>query len=325
LKINSNITYIFLLFTTIIGGCKEEPPVDDVPTLIIQSGFEPDVNLYVYNSEIYGIQGVDNSAVPPNNWSLANEDPRIGDFYFQMGAPGTLADRNIFITSDPLNPLNNVLAFEINNATEFGPPMKGRVSCNIGENNYLKEIYYKVKMFIPADIGYLSDYSFTSGNWLTLMEFWNNPDWTSPATYPFRITLYVVNSPDSSHLNFAVEAQTMDPGNWQSVWSIANNSFNLPFNEWLEMEVYYKEGDNASGRFYMTVTQASMVKTVLFDVTNYTHHPNDTSPTGLKYINPMKMYCSQNVLEWVKNHQPVNGTFKMYWDDFEFWKNKNPF
>ena len=117
----------------------------------------------------------------------------------------------------------------------------------------------------------------------------------------------------------------MDPNNWKRIWAAANTNFNLPFNEWLDMEFYYKEGNNSTGRFYMTVTQSNGQKTVLFDVTNFTYHPENPSPAGLKYINPMKLYSSKEVVDWISMHQPQNGTLQVYWDDFEFWKNKNPF
>jgi len=321
------IFYLVILQTVFLStGCNRHAntSIDKSPTLIIQSGFEPNTSMYKYSDDILGFQGVDQSVLPPNDWTLANADPNIGDFYCQLGAPGTLVDRNAFITTDLINPLNHVLAFQIKNATE-PDPLKGRVSMNIMENNGLQEIYYKVKLFLPIEFGSLKDYNFTPGNWLTLMEFWHKPDWTTPAPFPFRITLYVINSPDKKNLNFAVEAQSMDPNNWQSIWKIPNTIFNLPFNEWMQMEVYYKDGDKSTGRFYMAVTRSNGDKTVLFDVTNITHHPQNPTLSGLYGINPMKLYCSKAVVDWVTSHQLSNETFQIYWDDFEFWKNKNPF
>ena len=181
-------------------------------------------------------------------------------------------------------------------------------------------------MLLPTDFGYLSDYVFSLGNWISLMEFWHSPDWTNPAPFPFRISLYVVNSPDLNHLNFGIQAQFMNQGNFEDLWTIPNTNFNLPFNEWLEMEVYYKEGNLNEGRFYLAVTPvASGIKTILFDVSNFTHHPDNLNPNGLKALNPMKLYCSENVVNWVKNHQPNNGTLKVFWDDFDFRKDSSLF
>lgn len=116
----------------------------------------------------------------------------------------------------------------------------------------------------------------------------------------------------------------MDPNNWQTVWSMANTGFALPFNEWMQMEAYYREGNKTQGRFYLSVTRSSGTETVLFDVTNFTHHPMNMNPAGLKWINPMKLYCSKSAVDWVSSHQPTNGTLQVYWDDFEFWKYKKP-
>jgi len=294
------------------------------PKLIIRSGFEADTAIYNMNANILGFQGVDQSVAPPYSWKGTNFYPDIGNIYCQLGSPGSVRDRSVSIVNDPQNSTNHALMFQINNATERGSPVKGRVSMNIGENKGLKEIYYKVRLMLPSDFGYLRDYTFKPGNWLTLMEFWENPDWTVPAPYPFRVTLYVVNSPDHAHLNFGVEAQTMDPDNWKSIWRIQNKSFNLPFDEWFTMEVYYKEGDSLTGRFYLSVTRSDANKSVIFDVKDYTYHPSNPTPAGLRYINPMKLYCSKSVVDWVSNRQPQGGVLRVYWDDFELWKNKNP-
>jgi len=291
------------------------------PTLVIRSGFEPAASLYAMSSSILGFQGVDQSVLPPNDWTQASLDPNIGEFYIQMAWPGTTADRNAYITTDPANPLNHVLAFQTINATEAGPPLKVRIQTMVANNTDLHEIYYKEKLYLPTDISYLKDYTFPPGNWLTFMEFWDNPDWTDPAPYPFRVTVYVISSADRQNLNFRVLAETMDPGNEQTVWSSVNTAFGLPFNEWFTLEVYYKEGNASTGRFYLAATRANGQKTVLFDVTNFTCHPSNPAPTGLAVINPMKMYSSQAVVNWIATHQPQNGTMRIYWDDFEFWKN----
>ena len=295
------------------------------PTLILHSGFEANTTLYNANASILGFQGTDKSVNSQNSWRRdSNFDANIGMIYCQLGSPGVSQDRNVSITNDPLNPMNHVLAFQINKATEPGPPLKGRVSMNIGENKNLKEIYYKVRLMLPSDFEYLKDFTFRPGNWLTIMEFWENPDWTVPAPYPFRVTLYVINSPDHAGLAFGVEAQTMDPNNWQTVWRLTNSNFKLPFNEWLSMEVYYNEGNASTGRFYLAVTRSNSRKEVIFDERNFTYHPLNPSPAGLKFINPMKLYCSSTVVDWVSNHKPRNGILRVYWDDFEFWKNRSP-
>lgn len=174
--------------------CNYTPPIfESSPTLIIQSGFENNTSIYNVSDNILGFQGTDRNFSSSNDWTKANADSSIGDFYLQLGSPGKTSDRKAYITADPVNPANRALSFQIKNATE-PDPLKGRTSMNIGENLKLAEIYYKVKMFLPADVGYLKDYTFTSGNWLTLMEFWHSPDWTGNSAYPFRITLYVIKN-----------------------------------------------------------------------------------------------------------------------------------
>ena len=60
---------------------------------------------------------------------------------------------------------------------------------------------------------------------------------------------------------------------------------------------------------------------VVFDITNFTHHPNDPNPDGLSHFNPMKLYTSKGLIDYVRD----NGkSLQVYWDDFELWKNKKP-
>ena len=316
-----------LLLALGLAGCssspltsaEQQPQAQNSPELILRSGFEPGTSLFPVNANILGFQGKDLSQPPPNDWTAAMADPNIGDIYVQLASPGTTADRKAEIAADPLDPTNSTLHFWLANATE-PDPLKGRVSTNIGENIGLTEASFKVRLFLPADFGKVRNFSYLpdDGNWLTLMELWSNPVWTIPAPFPFRITLYVIKSPDDKDLVFGVEAQSMDPGNWQTVWRLPNNSFLLPIGEWFDLETYYRDGDATTGRFFLAATRAGHPKTVLFDVTNFTRHPSNPAPTGLKWFNPMKLYASKPIIDSVSSQ---GGVLQAYWDDFEFWKN----
>ncbi|MCF6226865.1 MAG: hypothetical protein L3J22_11280, partial [Xanthomonadales bacterium] len=74
------------------------------------------------------------------------------------------------------------------------------------------------------------------------------------------------------------------------------------------------------GRFILAVTPDSGVRQIIFDVTNFTHHPDDNNPDGLSCYNPMKLYTSGATVDYVRNH---NGVLQIYWDDFELWKDGN--
>ena len=122
--------YLFSIILLILFSFGFNLEIKAQSNSFIHSGFEPNTSMFVYNQDFYGFQGTDNSVLPPFDLDEMNAVTNYG-FHCQMGSPGTTSDRNAYLTNDPINPLNTVLAFEINNATEPGTPFKGRVSCNI--------------------------------------------------------------------------------------------------------------------------------------------------------------------------------------------------
>ena len=87
------------------------------------------------------------------------------------------------------------------------------------------------------------------------------------------------------------------------------------------MELYMKEGKAGVGRFYFAVTPDGGTKTVVFDVIEPTCNPDDQAPDGFKDINPIKLYCDKDIPQWL---QARGRSLKVYWDDFEFWKDRTP-
>ena len=160
------------------------------------------------------------------------------------------------------------------------------------------------------------------------MELWGEPDVPASEQFPFRITLYIVKSADNTHLEFGLRAEKIDrvpasscQEDWGVVWEQRSDAMYLPVGEWVTLQMYYHEGDSSTGRFYLSVAKPGQPKVTIFDVHNATRHPLDPSPSGLRWINPVKIYCSSNVL----NH--INGkgkTLSLMFDDFKFWKNKRP-
>jgi hypothetical protein len=87
--------------------------------------------------------------------------------------------------------------------------------------------------------------------------------------------------------------------------------------EWLNVEVGYKQGDEDSGRFYLAVGRASDESmTTLFDVTNWTYHPQAPEPIPLTRWNPLKLYTSGEVIDHIR---ASGGVAQIYWDDLELW------
>ena len=91
--------------------------------------------------------------------------------------------------------------------------------------------------------------------------------------------------------------------------------------EWFTVEYCIVEGNEKTGRFYMLMTRGNGKKQVIFDIQNYTHNTKDPNPDGITLWNPMKLYTSKNLVDYVRKEGKA---LQLYWDDFEIWKNRIP-
>ncbi len=294
--------------------------------LIVDSGFEPGTELFVYNQNILGLRGIDTSRTQANNWGFHGADHTIGDFYFKLEENASTNDRYAEIVRDPLDPSNSVVSMFLRNPTEVDPT-KGRIQMEIGENWRLTDASISYRLFLGEAYAGLKDYTFKSGDWLNLMELWGEPDVPASEQYPFRISLYIIKSLDNTQLEYGLRAEKIDRSTpssgqepWQVVWEQRSKAGTVPIGEWVDVEVYYHEGDAVTGRYYLSVKRQNARKVVVFDVHNVTRHPLDPTPSGLRWINPVKIYCSEGVL---KHLSDKGQTLSLMLDDFKFRKNKS--
>ncbi len=290
-----------------------------------KSGFERTTVLRQYelngksNQKYADLYGMDQ--ITGYDWQRDLDDnQRIGNFriYYEFG---DTTKSKASIVPDPVNHGNRVLKFQLNapNVPNSGKP-KGRVQAAINGNKNLKAFAFRIRLFISPDIDLFRQYA-KDISWFTLMEFWNNE---ANKDFPFRITLNI-QKPDEevgSPLYFGAHGQTrISKGKWQNVWAEVNRGYPLPVGEWLLFESYFQEGDALSGRYKVTVTDARGVKHLLFDISDYTHHPDDPHPDGVTAFNPMKLYTSGVLIDRLAN---ANAELSVFWDDFEFWTDSIP-
>jgi len=307
-KLLLNFITLLLLSLNSIGQTSE---------LIFHSGFEPS-STDTTNGIASDIYGIDSSVSSPNDWILdLDEHPNIGNFTIQYeGGDDTM--RIAKIIQEPSNLSNHVLHYWLNHPNVGGT--KGRIQANLYDNTNLTEISQKVRLYLPSDWNIIKNSGGQVG-WLTIMEFWNNANWIGDS-YPFRITLGIHKlDSNSTDLNFSLEAQIMpDPPPWPIIWEQHATTYSVPVDEWMTIEYYLKEGDATNGRFFMAVTPDGGQREIIFDITNFTYHPNDPSPNGLTRFNPMKLYTSDALVDYVRTN---GGVLQVYWDDFELWKDTN--
>ncbi len=315
------ISLMMAILAATIISCTKKATEEPTETLIFQSGFEPNTT-GVPDEAIEIFTGTDASKATNSSWDNLNEHPNIGQFNIQYEG-GNTRQRFAQLVPDPTNADNTVLAFWLDSANvtnDQGQYYKGRIQANVYQNTGLTELYIKVRMYLHPDINLLKNAD-PANDWLTLFEFWNNAPWLDPAN-PFRITINLVkdNTGPVTDLYFGVHGQIrVTEKKWENQWNEVNTAIGAPIGQWVTTEIYFKEGDQNLGKFKFVVTPQGGSPVTVFDITNSTHHPNGPDENGLSEFNPMKLYTSKGVIDYIRSQ---NGTLQVYWDDFELWKSK---
>ncbi len=286
--------------------------------LVFQSGFEGTSRIIPAKGGDDDIVGRDDRFTEKSDW-MQDFDASAGNGYFIFQyTGGDTSKRSVSLVPEPGNPKNNVLQFWLKDywlASENTE--KARIQADIyGIKPGCRELYQSVRVYLSADFNVLKNYP-KKLSWMTISEFWNNQWWTKPNDRGFRISLGVgKTTKQPADLTFILNAQ--DVGQ-KEVWNADASMVKVPIGRWFTMDYYLKEGDAKTGRFYMTITPDGGKKQVVFDVTNYTHSTHDPTPDGLTDYNPLKLYTSKDVMNYVKAQ---GKTLKVYWDDFKLWTNK---
>jgi len=290
---------------------------------VIRSGFGDGVTgVPVEAIEQFG--GADAASDIPNDWSnlLAGSADRSGGYFEIQYQGGDTTQRYARLSPDPDNAANQTLQFwlhdeNLNAGNENYRDMRGRIQANFYENFNLDTYYHSVRVRFGADFAALSDHAGTF-DWLTIFEAWNGANWVPEEQFPFHVAVNLSKPVGAagSRLHFKAHGRSYVQGvGFNEIWSDSNQDFAVPLEQWMTMELYMRQGDGQNGRFYMTVSPDGGEKIVLFDVVDYTQHPDDPAPTGFDYINPVKLYTLEPVLDIVNS---TGGSMDMHWDDLEF-------
>ena len=303
----------FLSVSTIYG---------QLPNYIFESGFEGTSHVIQYysngspNPDEADIEGLENGY----DWVLdLDNDTILGRFKinYEMGdTTKSIAE----IVTDPIDPLNNVLKFNINSphityTSATGDTLqKGRIQAEINNSPELKEFYFQEKIYFDPDLDSLRT-SPLEITWFTIQEFWNN---VPNDPFPFRVTLNIQKASGiGSNLFFGAHGQTqISQGNWDSKWETIDTTYQVPLGEWVLIETSYIEGDSLTGKFKVRIIDDQNNIHEIINVTNFTYHPNDPNPDGIRSFCPMKLYTSGQLIEGMNL---LGANLAIYWDDFKIW------
>lgn len=316
-----------LLLFIFISSCKKKSINcglecgDQTEELLFQTGFK---NTQLTNGDYFNVafSGTDPDFTEKSSWQAFMDHSKVG--YVEIGyEDGNDTQRKASIVSDPDSAANSVLKFQLMEPhIKEGKNYKGRTQLSVHDNKCIKEIYQTVKLKFHPDVAYLQERS-DRLYWFTLSEFWNNGAWTKEKN-PFRVSVNLYKEEGAgSAINFRVKSdfKKCNTCEWKEVWGETATQFPIVYGEWMEIEMYIKEGDENNGRFYMAVTPENGSKVILFDIYNTTQHPKEKCADGFTHFEPLKIYTSDDNINAMKN---AGKELSLYWDDWKLYLNKTP-
>ncbi len=209
---------------------------------------------------------------------------------------GTSTDRKAWIYKDTLR-------MSLYNAAIGGT--KGRAQLQLSDLS-ATQLVQDVSVYFPSGLSAYQSYPSSNG-WFTLAEYFMGALGTENR---FRVTLSLVKS-TASELYFRVSGDirtggTAGNGIWQEVWSDVYDNAPISLGNWLTLTFGLQTGDDSSGKFILDATDPITSATVrLFDITNWTYHPSATSPIPVTSYNPLKLYTSKSIIDWINSQGEV--------------------
>ncbi len=245
---------------------------------------------------------------------------RVNIFY----EGGSRTGRYAKVIKEPGEDKNQVLQFWIGDAQIKGARkgyFKGRIQLGF-RKMALTETFAHYRMFLHPDLEHYRSFP-DENTWFTLQELWAGG---KVAKYPkkFRITLGLIKPEGRNkplYLNMVGDLRAGGPsghGHWKAVWHSTNKEYRVPMGEWLDVAIAYRQGDRSNGRIAMAIKKASEKQyTTVFDIQDWTYHPESKKPVPLVDWHPLKLYTRGAVIDHIRAQ---NGAAQLYFDDLKVYR-----
>lgn len=313
-----------LLLTVALGValCATTPSAALTP-LVFHAGFDGEVTL-AGDDKSMSLAGPDGSGDPDANWTRLAEHPRVG--FVIIGTKANPHQQPLISLApdpaDPDDPERRVLRYFADRPNDNTSGIKTRVALNMMALDRVDRFCHRQRMYLGEDLAKLRERP-ERIDWLTLAEYWGQGNWDPSFEYPFRITVNLCKDEGAGKpLYLRVHGQTLKAhvprdqhGRWTSIWEHEARDVEPPIGQWVTTEMFVRDGDAQTGRFVMALTTAGTPRQTLFDVTDWTRHPEDPDDAGFHGVSPMKMYTSAALTDWLRE---AGGALSVCWDDFHF-------
>lgn len=208
------------------------------------------------------------------------------------------------------------LHFKINspNVEKEEKKTKSRIQLDIYKRPGIKSFVSEVSVFLPHTMNELNSYPFPI-TWLTLQEYWNIPK--SDTNTKFRISLGLWKN-KTGKLHFGYKAQDYIDGKYSDVERESDERLVVPIGRWFRLRTELTEGDHDTGYMCVTLFDGEQEE-ILYKRNMQTMATavceKKYPPQGFTLIEPIKLYTSAHLTNWMKDRGCV---IEAYFTDWNF-------
>lgn len=298
------LRWIFLFMAFPIWQCSSPPEYDMTHELLFQTGFEGSV-VTKKGSFSDNIVGMDTNFSEKSNWEFLCDGRWIKNAFINY-EDGSYHQRYAEVVADPQDKSNSVLMFKIIEPHIIeGDHKKGRVSA-ILETNDIYSVSQTLRVYLHPTMTTLKKWD-RKVDWLTIFEFWSSD------YYRITVSMFKRDIPnDELYFKVSSGSRTL-VSRFKEDWSITDTLYPIPFGEWFTISMNLTLDDTPNGHLFMEITDSRRGKNTIFNLTQ-----EFGNPEGFTKINPMKLYTSDSLIEYLKKN---NSELEIYFDDWKFYRN----
>jgi len=297
-------SWILFLIAIPMWQCTSFPEYDTTHELLFQTGFEGSV-VTKKGSTWDNIVGTDTTFTEKSNWEFLCDGRWIKNAFINY-EDGSYSQRYAKVVADPEDNSNSVLMFKILEPHIIeGDHKKGRVSA-ILETGDIYSISQTLRLYLHPTMVTLKKWD-RKVDWLTIFEFW------STDYYRITVSMFKSNIPnDEMYFKVSSGSRTL-VSKFKEEWSKTDTQYPIPFGEWFTISLNLTLDNAENGRLLMEITDSGQRKNTIFDLTR-----EFGNPEGFTKINPMKLYTSDSLIEYLKKN---NSELEFFFDDWKFYRN----
>jgi hypothetical protein len=306
---------VFLLFIVFIFN--ENYAQQKMTNLLFQSGFEEGVYIKPIPERAHYFWDIRGKDIMDWEKDLEEGISFIDNFFLNFVHARVGKDALAVLCPDPEDSTNQVLYFE--NRRNGGKGVTSRTQNEIifhNEGDTFKQGFISYRFRLHENLDYLKQFP-GKIDWFVITEWWEHRDDSLPGNTAgkSRVKLSIYKDVGiGKELYWHIEAQETQPVHSKTLWEYSNREVEVRTGEWFMFETFFKSGNMNEGRVWASVSYENSPKKVLFDVRDYTQHPDN--PLPLRSWQCFKLYASETLLNFMSD---ANKPLASYYDDFEFW------